>query len=736
MTAVAALSSNTSSSSSTMDRHNKKRLLDRNNKNNSRELITKTAVILSIVTLLGLFVLAAVYSIPNASSYDSSLQENNGRRITTSTFVRSLLEAEDNNNNNNNDNDENDYSNYSCNHIYSITPESGDAQCAFAKTCNQGDGVWAPSVFCSKRFSRRFLCIILSPFMIVWMILLFRMLGSTAEDYFSPALEMFSVKLGLPPRFAGVSLLALGNGAADVSATVSAITSDPIAGYKLSLGALTGAAMLISCVISAVVIITAEGLPCRGALVRDVLALAFTVLVVWKELASGSIGPESVSMFLSIYCIFVLLVLAADIYHRAVVLPRMAVQAGNLELQRQLEAAEQVAPIPSQAAAPRSRWSAMLTAISNYDNVTIDQGRYAVESDDLTADRPIHLRGQGGLLDRHSHMHRDEQLPSSLPQDLSNAYSVLEDAVDHTCMHPGSHGMPADSWAEAIQDGQDELLEHAASVWDEIVADDDLRMLTKFLLLCELPFIALRKLTVPIPCEGYYVRALIALSLVISPFWLVYYLWDGHDINVFHGTGWVYLVAVESFLTLCALGILRFAPGGNGELAFWISTPIALHGFAIAATWIDTIANALVSLLTFIGIILRIPGPVIGLTILAWGNSMSDLSANVTMARKGLANMAVTACFAGPVFNVLVGLGLGFSSLAAATGNARTEVSLSPSVLTGFLFVALNSVAILGTGLWWGNGRIPKHYGYGALVLYSIYIITSISVQYSKYGDD
>ena len=46
---------------------------------------------------------------------------------------------------------------------------------------------------------------------------------------------------------------------------------------------------------------------------------------------------------------------------------------------------------------------------------------------------------------------------------------------------------------------------------------------------------------------------------------------------------------------------------------------------------------------------------VLGLTVLAWGNSVGDMSTNMAMARKGLANMAMTACYAGPVFNLLVG---------------------------------------------------------------------------------
>ena len=57
---------------------------------------------------------------------------------------------------------------------------------------------------------------------------------------------------------------------------------------------------------------------------------------------------------------------------------------------------------------------------------------------------------------------------------------------------------------------------------------------------------------------------------------------------------------------------------------------------------IDVIADKLVNVLSFIGIVLRIPSSIMGLTVLAWGNSMADLSANVTMARKGLANMAIT----------------------------------------------------------------------------------------------
>jgi sodium/potassium/calcium exchanger 6 len=109
---------------------------------------------------------------------------------------------------------------------------------------------------------------------------------------------------------------------------------------------------------------------------------------------------------------------------------------------------------------------------------------------------------------------------------------------------------------------------------------------------------------------------------------------------------------------------------------------------------------------------------------------MGDLSANMTMARKGLANMAMTACFAGPVFNILMGLGLGFSNLQAQTGKQESEVSLSAPILTGFIFVLINCSAILVTGIFVGKGRIEPYYGYVALALYAIYVVTSIALEF------
>jgi solute carrier family 24 (sodium/potassium/calcium exchanger), member 6 len=63
--------------------------------------------------------------------------------------------------------------------------------------------------------------------------------------------------------------------------------------------------------------------------------------------------------------------------------------------------------------------------------------------------------------------------------------------------------------------------------------------------------------------------------------------------------------------------------------------------------------------------VLRLPAGLLGATLLAWGNSLSDTVSNATMARDGYPTMAITACFASPLFILLAGEGGGGSRLLA-----------------------------------------------------------------------
>mmetsp|Transcript_35237 Transcript_35237/g.74398 ORF Transcript_35237/g.74398 Transcript_35237/m.74398 type:complete len:177 (+) Transcript_35237:1166-1696(+) len=174
--------------------------------------------------------------------------------------------------------------------------------------------------------------------------------------------------------------------------------------------------------------------------------------------------------------------------------------------------------------------------------------------------------------------------------------------------------------------------------------------------------------------------------------------------------------------------VIRYAPGGEGPMDLYMVIPLTLYGFAIAATWLDSIADKLVELIELFGILLRIPSTVMGLTILAFGNSLQDLVANVSLSKKGLSTMATTACLAGPIFNLCVGLGFGFWALMKSTGKEEIHVELPTNIATGFYFTIGNCALIVFSGVVIGKGNIGQCYGYVACGLYLVYVVTSLYV--------
>ena len=82
-------------------------------------------------------------------------------------------------------------------------------------------------------------------------------------------------------------------------------------------------------------------------------------------------------------------------------------------------------------------------------------------------------------------------------------------------------------------------------------------------------------------------------------------------------------------------------------------------GMITAMLWIACEANEIVGLLTALGVFWKIPTAIMGLTFLAWANSIGDLVADISLARLGKARTAVAACFGSPLLNILFGTGVG-----------------------------------------------------------------------------
>ncbi|OEL32116.1 hypothetical protein BAE44_0006865 [Dichanthelium oligosanthes] len=148
--------------------------------------------------------------------------------------------------------------------------------------------------------------------------------------------------------------------------------------------------------------------------------------------------------------------------------------------------------------------------------------------------------------------------------------------------------------------------------------------------------------------------------------------------------------------------------------------PWLAGGFLMSVLWSYMLARELVALLVAIGLVAGVKASVLGATVLAWGNSLGDLVADVAMAMHGGAGGAQTAvsgCYAGPAFNTVVGLGLSLTLAAGARYPRPYAIPADASAYqaAGFLAAALvwALVVLPARGM-----RLDRVLGVGLLVVY------------------
>ena len=118
-------------------------------------------------------------------------------------------------------------------------------------------------------------------------------------------------------------------------------------------------------------------------------------------------------------------------------------------------------------------------------------------------------------------------------------------------------------------------------------------------------------------------------------------------------------------------------------LIYYISTkyeinkyPIIIHFLTLILSliWIWFTANLLISLLMAISTIININKYFLGMTILTYGNSISDLMLNLSLVNLGYSEMALSGSISGPLFNLLIGLGIPLIKLNIKSGNINIEI--------------------------------------------------------------
>ncbi|KAJ4750341.1 Sodium/calcium exchanger family protein [Rhynchospora pubera] len=457
--------------------------------------------------------------------------------------------------------------------------------------------------------------------LILWLLILFYMLGNTAAHYFCSNLEALSGLLHLSPTIAGVTLLSLGNGAPDAFSTIVSFVGNGAA--SVGLNSVLGGVFVVSSLVVGIISILVSPQEVsidRPSFIRDVCFLIFVLLVVMLIIAIGKINLVGAIAFASLYLVYVFLV-----------------------------------------------WI--------------------------------------------THACKKRDIETGIPDELTMPITYLKNPISEDSEVIGELGVPLLGCSEEKNQPSNCLV----------------RNVSKVLFILELPLYLPRRLTIPDVCEERWSKPFAVISVSLAPV-LLATLWNSkreEDMN-----------SIESSLIFLSGGSLGLALGITALIKTKREGPPTRFlfawlggGFLMSVIWAYMIAQELVSLLISLGIILQISTSILGLTVLAWGNSLGDLISNVAVAVNGSpggAQVAVSGCYGGPVFNLLVGLGFSLVLCCWAGYPSPVVIPQDPTLY--------ETLGFLIGGLLWALVMVPKRgmrldrgLGYGLLSIYLCFLVIRLA---------
>uniref|UniRef100_A0A3Q1EWZ9 Solute carrier family 8 member B1 n=1 Tax=Acanthochromis polyacanthus TaxID=80966 RepID=A0A3Q1EWZ9_9TELE len=530
-----------------------------------------------------------------------------------------------------------------------VMNHSAADRCAFVKNtpdCTMEDGFinYLYTVFCLLPPNLTPLAITLC---IIWLLFLFVILGLTASKFFCPNLSAISSTLHLRHNVAGVTFLALGNGAPDIFSAMAAFSHPHTAG--LAVGALFGAGIFVTTVVAGNVALVKPFTVASRPFLRDVIFYMSAVFWTFLMLYRGTVTLGETLGYLSLYVVYVLTVIISTFIYN------------------------------------RQKYS-VNTSVQNVTHIPEE-----FHSSDSSDDDVPRMNGEINQQDY------DPEYRPLLPYSESTSQILLSslNPVDHRKWRRKSWQWKA---LKVVKTPLEVLLLLCIPVVDPDKEDRNWRR----------PLNCLHLITAPLVCVLAFQSGAYGEYMIQGQFPL-----------------WLLVLLLGLFLSA-----IIFCTTTNDHPPKYHPL-FALLGFVVSAVLISAAASEVVSLLHMLGVVLSLSNTVLGLTLLAWGNSVGDCFSDITIARQGYPRMAISACFGGIIFNMLLGVGLGCLLQMVKTHSDMQFESegLLTWVLAGSLGLSLVLSFVIVPLCQFHLGRT---YGIFLLTFYAIFLVIALLTEFGK----
>ena len=259
--------------------------------------------------------------------------------------------------------------------------------------------------------------------------------------------------------------------------------------------------------------------------------------------------------------------------------------------------------------------------------------------------------------------------------------------------------------------------------------------------------VATTEATTSSPASREWNRWLVLVQCFTAPIFIALMIWANTAPDSGPNTAdllYPILYALSTSAILLIIVLLTSTPTQPPRYHFLL----CFVGFTVSVTWISTIANEVVGVLKTIGVIFGISDAILGLTIFAVGSSLGDLVADITVARLGYPVMALSACFGGPLLNILLGIGLSgcYIILEGASNRQHRHpdkpvrfkpyhVEVSPTLVVSGVALLVTLVGLLVV-VPLNGWKMDRKVGIGLMALWVVTTIGNVVVEVTGWGDD